>query len=384
MIVLAAAVLAALIGVSANVRSNLRRFGPAPPARAVDPALVSILIPARDERDGIESAVRAACGQRGARVETIVLDDGSTDGTGEILARLDAELPALRVVRGAPPPRGWAGKSWACWQLAMAHARGDWLLFVDADVRLAPEAAARAVALARAETVDFASAFPRQITATAGEAVLVPLIYLVLLSYLPMRLVRTHPLPSLSAGCGQLMLARRDAYLAAGGHRAVRGTLHDGLLLARRMKATGHAIAVFDGADIAACRMYHGFRSAWRGFARNAYEALGSPAALLAMTALNAGLFVLPFAALPMSIATQGLGVASAIWGASVAIALGIRTRLAVRFGAPAWTVIATPVAVLAMIGVQWTSFVNHIARRPVIWRGRAYPGDRTRGDVST
>jgi hypothetical protein len=381
MTLLAVVVLAALIGVSANVVSNLRHFRRAPRAQAVAPALVSILIPARDERDGIESAVRAACAQRDARVETVVLDDESTDGTGQILARLAAELPGLRVARGAPLPRGWAGKSWACWQLATEHARGDWLLFVDADVGLAPDAAARAIAVAHAESAHFASAFPRQITVTAGEALLVPLIYLVLLSYLPMRLVRTHRLPSLSAGCGQLMLVRRDAYLAAGGHRAVRATRHDGIVLARRMKATGHAIAVFDGADIATCRMYSGFRSAWRGFARNAYEALGSPGALLAMTALNAGLFVLPFAALPVSIAVEGPSVTSGLWAASVALALGIRTALAIRFAAPAWTVIATPIAVLSMIGIQLASYLNHSTRRPVIWRGRAYPGNVTRGE---
>jgi hypothetical protein len=381
MSLLASTVLAALVGVSANAISNLRRFRPAPPARAVDPALVSILIPARDERHGIESAVRAACGQIGARIETIVLDDGSTDGTGEILARLAAEVPGLRVVQGAPLPRGWAGKAWACWQLASEHARGDWLLFVDADVRLAPDAAARAVALARAESADFASAFPRQIVATAGEALLVPLVHLVLLSYLPMRLIRSHPLPSLSAGCGQMMLVRREAYLAAGGHRAVRATLHDGIVLARRMKATGHAIAVFDGADVATCRMYDGFRSAWRGFARNAYEAVGSPAMLVAMIALNGGLFVLPFAALPMSLAAEGPGLTSGLWAASVALALGLRTALAVRFEAPAWTVVATPLAVLSMIGIQVASFLNHRTRRPVIWRGRAYPGNTTSGE---
>jgi hypothetical protein len=106
------------------------------------------------------------------------------------------------------------------------------------------------------------SGFPRQHTPTAGEALIVPLVYLVLLCYLPMALVRRVAMPSLSAGCGQLMLVRRAAYLAADGHRAIRATLHDGIKLARRMKATGHPIAIFDAQDLATCRMYAGFGAA--------------------------------------------------------------------------------------------------------------------------
>ena len=97
MSVLGLGVLVGLLGISANVVANLRRFRVAP-VPAAEPAFVSILIPARDERAGIEIAVRAACAQRGVTVETVVLDDGSTDGTGEILARLGPEL--------AEPPRG--------------------------------------------------------------------------------------------------------------------------------------------------------------------------------------------------------------------------------------------------------------------------------------
>jgi Glycosyl transferase family 2 len=370
--ILALAVLLGLVGVAALVAANLRIFRPAPPALP-DPPPVSILIPARDEAAGIEAAARAACAQTTPEGEVVVLDDGSTDGTAEILARLAAELPRLRVVAGAALPPGWAGKAWACWQLASRHARHDWLLFVDADVRLAPAAAARALAAARAQDAVFVSAFPRQETKTAGEALLVPLVYLVLLAYLPMALIRRHPMPSLSAACGQFMLVERAAYLAAGGHQAVPATLHDGLKLARRMKAAGFPVGLFDGGDIATCRMYAGFRATWRGFARNAYEALGSPAALATMVVLNGAFFVLPFVALPVVILTGAGAVATASWGAAAALALGIRTALAVRFGVPAWTVLATPVAVASMIGIQLHSSVRHATGRPVVWRARAY-----------
>ncbi len=229
MSLLALIVLLGAVSVAAVVARNLTIFRAAPPPPDGAPPL-SILIPVRDEEGQVEAAVRAACAQAGL-VEVVVLDDGSTDATPGILARLGRELPRLRIVTGAPIPEGWAGKAWACWQLASEHARHEWLLFVDCDVRLHPDAARRALAAARAESVPFLTAFPRQITASFGEALLVPLIHLVLLAYLPMWLIRRVPRPSLAAGCGQFILVERAAYLAVDGHRAIRSSLHDGCSL---------------------------------------------------------------------------------------------------------------------------------------------------------
>jgi hypothetical protein len=366
--------LAGLSVLAAICLRNLAAFRLAPPAPA-DPPPLSILIPARDEAASIERAVRAACAQTATAVEVVALDDGSADDTPRILARLSSELPRLRVVSGEPMPPGWAGKAWACWQLASRHARHGWLLFVDADVRLRPDAAARALAAARAAGAEFVSAFPRQVLGSAAEALIVPLIYLVLLMYLPVWLVRRHPMPALSAGCGQFMLVRRDAYLAAGGHRAVRGTLHDGLMLARRMKAAGFAVGLFDGRDVACCRMYSGLRATWQGFARNAYEALGSFPVLTVMVVSNGAFFVLPSVVGPLLLVTGGLSPAAAAWSGSLALALGVRAALAARFGAPWWTVPATPVAVLLMIGIQLNSYLNARTGRSVVWRARVYRG---------
>jgi len=376
MTTLGAWVLGILLAVGAHVLLNLRWFRRAPAAAArILP--VSILIPARNEATQIEAAVRAACAQV-SEVEVVVLDDQSTDETGSILARLERQCPPLRVVRGAPLPDGWAGKAWACWQLASRHARHRWILFADADVRLAPDAAARAQAAAYASSAAFASAFPRQVTGSVGEALITPLIHLVLLAYLPMSLVRLLSAPSLSAGCGQFMLVRREAYLAAGGHQAVRDTLHDGIKLARLMKAAGLQIAIFDGSDLAACRMYAGFTATWRGFTRNAYEAFSSPVAFATMVALNAGLFILPFLAFPVLLLIEGDSAAVAWWAAAVAVALGIRSIVAARCGHPAWTILATPLAVALMIGIQLHSFFNHLTGRRVVWRARTYsPGER-------
>jgi hypothetical protein len=215
-------------------------------------------------------------------------------------------------------------------------------------------------------------------TGTIGEALLIPLIHLVLLAYLPMWLIRRIPRPGLAAGCGQFILATREAYLCAGGHRAIRSTRHDGLQLARLMKGAGFPIGLVDGTDLAVCRMYSGLGQAWRGFARNAYEALGSPAALAVMVALNAALFVLPFVALPLVLVTEGLSRTAALWGATVAVAVGLRAVLAARFRAPLWTALATPVAVALMIGIYVHSYLNALLGRRVTWRSRTYMSGRS------
>jgi len=374
---LAPIILTALLVIAGLAVWNLCLFRRAP--RIVeDEASVSVLIPARNEEANIEGAVRAACAQTHRKVEVVVLDDGSTDTTPRLLASLRTECPRLRVVGGKPLPAGWAGKAWACWQLAGEHARHDWLLFVDADVRLSPEAVSRALAAARARRVDFLSAFPRQLVPTAGEALLAPLMYLLLVAYLPMAFIRWTRLPSLSAATGQFMLVRREAYLAADGHRAVRATLHDGVKLARRMKRAGFPIGIVDGQDLATCRMYAGFRASWRGFARNAYEALGSPVALIIMATLNLAFFVLPFVALPWSALASARSTAA--WGLAVLVVLALRLTLAWRFQHPWWIALATPVAILALTGIQAESYLRYRTGRSVLWRDRAYSGTAAAG----
>lgn len=368
------AVLAAVLGVAALVAWNLRVLRPAPPAAPDSAAWATVLIPARNEAAGIEAAVRAASDGQGAGVDVVVLDDGSTDGTGAVLRRLARALPRLRVLEGAPLPPGWAGKAWACWQLAR-QARSPFLLFVDADVRLRPGAVARLVAGAREQRAALVSGVPRQVLGSVAEALVVPLIHLVLVAYLPLALVRRHPLPALSAGCGQLMLADRAAYLAAGGHQAIAATRHDGLMLARRMKASGAAVGLVDASDLGTCRMYRGLRETWQGFTRNAYEALGSPGALVAVTVLNLGLFVLPFAGATWTWLASGETPARAAWTAAAAGVLAVRAAVVRRFGGPWWIVPATPMAVLLMVGIQLHSFVNHVTDRPVAWRARVYRG---------
>ena len=160
----------------------------------------------------------------------------------------------LRVAQAPPLPPGWSGKQHACHVLA-GLARHELLVFVDADVRLAPDAVSRMAGFMQAHAVGLASGFPRQVTVTWSEQLLLPLIHFMLLGFLPIAAMRRSVSPGLGAGCGQLFVSRREAYLRAGGHRAIRASLHDGIMLPRAFRRVGEMTGLFDAGGIASCRM---------------------------------------------------------------------------------------------------------------------------------
>lgn len=224
----ALALLCLLAALLPAVLAAVNLFALRRPAPEADPGLVSILIPARNEAANIAGTVRAALASSAVPVEVIVGDDHSTDETAAIVRGLGD--PRLRVVPVPPLPEGWTGKNHACAHIA-GLARGRHLLFIDADVRLEPEAAAALAARARRGGAALVSGVPRQRTETLGELLTVPMIDFLLVGYLPVPLMRRRSDPSLGAACGQMILIERAAYEAIGGHAAIRAFLHDGVRL---------------------------------------------------------------------------------------------------------------------------------------------------------
>lgn len=327
--------------------------------------LVSILIPARNEAANIEACLRAALASRGVAVEVVVADDGSEDGTGEIVARLAAADPRVRLIGVPALPAGWTGKVHACARLAEA-ARGTHLLFIDADVRLAPGAAAAMAGHAAERGIAMVSGVPRQLIGSVGEGLTVPAINLLLLGYLPGGGRAESRRPDMAAACGQLVLCETEAYRAVGGHGAVRGVLHDGLQLARLFRARGLLTEVVDGAPLATCRMYRGFAEAWGGFVKNAREGMATPLGLPIWTVMLAGAHLWPWALLPE-------------WQAFLALALVLGLRAAVTWRArePWWTIPLHPLTMLVALAIQWDALVRWLLGRPAGWKGRAYPATK-------
>jgi cellulose synthase/poly-beta-1,6-N-acetylglucosamine synthase-like glycosyltransferase len=338
------------------------RFYVAPPAAVGFPA-VSVLIPARNEEATIGAACAAALSSGGVLLELIVLDDHSTDRTREILAGIGD--PRLKVASAPDLPPGWAGKQHACAHLAIL-ASHELMVFVDADVRLSPDALSRMAGFMQRNDVGLASGFPRQIVRTWSEVLLLPLIHFLLLGFLPMPLTRLSTAGSLGAGCGQLFIARRAAYVRAGGHAAIRASLHDGIKLPRAFRAAGILTGLFDATDIAACRMYTNARDLWEGLGKNATEGMATAKALPVWTVILGGGQILPVVLLAVQ-----PGLLSA---AAVAASFGLRFLLMWRLGQPMVSALLHPLGVAALLVVQWAALIRSIRGIPATWRGRAYP----------
>ncbi len=334
------------------------------PAPAAGRPFLSVLVPARNEEANVAGICASVLASRDVDLELVVLDDGSTDATRAILAAIpDARL---RVLEGSPLPPGWSGKQHACAALAR-EARAELLVFVDADVRLAPDALSRlAGTMERHPKLGLASGFPRQVTRSWSEILLLPLIHFLLMGFLPLPLAAILRSPSLGAGCGQLFIARADAYRRAGGHAAIRASRHDGIKLPRAFRKAGIATGLFDATALCSCRMYDRASLLWEGLTKNATEGMATPVGLPVWTALLGLGQVLP---LPLAL----LDPTTITW-AAVLLSFATRLVLALRFRQSLVGVLLHPLSVLALLVVQWTSLLRELRGRPSTWRGRAYP----------
>lgn len=334
---------------------------------------VSVLIPARDEEARIGRAVDAARGSRGVDVEVVVMDDHSSDRTAAIVRGIAAGDPRVRLEEAPPLPPGWGGKPHACHALAAA-ASAPVLVFIDADVELAPDGLARAVTFLDESGADLVSGFPRQLTGSLAERLLIPLIHFVLLGFLPLRAMRRSTEPAYGAGCGQLMVVRRSAYDAAGGHGAVRATFHDGLQLPRALRRAGSRTDLFDATGVASCRMYDGARQVVEGLAKNAHEGMAAPGAIWLWSFLLLGGQVLPAGLVTAGALLDPTPAWFAVSLVALLLSLATRTALAIRFRQPIVGVLLHPFGVGALVGIQWLAWWRRQAGRASTWKGREQP----------
>ncbi len=351
---------------------NLRLYQP--PPRLSDQALpaVSVLIPARNEESSIAAAVGSILASRGIDFEVIVMDDSSTDRTAAIVSELRLEDPRVRLATALPLPAGWNGKQHACWQLAQL-AKNPILCFVDADVRLSPDALSRmAIFLVRTQS-GLVSGFPRQLTGTFLEWLLLPLIHFVLLGFLPLARMRAGTDPAVAAGCGQFLMATRDAYQASGGHSQIKATMHDGLLLPRLFRKQGFHTDLADITDLATCRMYSTAHQVWFGLAKNATEGIASPGRIVPISVILFAGQVLPFL-FGIFLLAHRASWAIRFCALAAVCAAWLPRMLAVGRFRQDWRGAALhSFGVLTLLAVQWYALARKLMGRAVTWRDRAY-----------
>jgi hypothetical protein len=351
----------------AALNAVLLRRPPATPPPVRRP--VTVVLPVRNEAAHVQACLSALLAQEGAGdLRVVVVDDGSSDATAS-LVRAQAD-PRVRLIEAEPPPPGWLGKPWACATGVAAAAEearaGDdaVLVFVDADVRLFPDAVAGAVAVLDAHGLALVSPWPRPLAHTWAERLVQPLAPWLWATTLPLRVAERSPRPSLAAATGQFLVLTGRGYRAAGGHDAVRGEVIEDLALLRAVKRAGGRGGPIDGSRLAACRMYDGWAELRDGYAKSLWGAVGgSPVASAAAAAALTAVWVLPPLAALGGSRTGLAGYAAGVAGRAV---------VAARTGSRVWPdPLAHPLSVLALDVLLARSIAGR-RRGTLTWRGRA------------
>ncbi|MGC2398986.1 MAG: glycosyltransferase [Acidobacteriaceae bacterium] len=338
------------------------------------PGPVSVLIPARNEERVLAASLASLVAAHGVQIEILVLDDGSTDRTAEIAREFAARDSRVRLLSPVSLPSGWNGKQHACHVLA-TEARGEILCFLDADVRLAPEALASMSAFLQRTGSDLVSGFPREETETPLECLLLPLIHFVLLSYLPLAAMRAFRSPGFAVGCGQFLMVRGEAYRKSGGHAAIRTTMHDGLLMPQLFRRHGLKTDIADLTHLATCRMYHNACEVWQGLSKNATEGMAAPARILPFTLLLFCGQVLPLLLTILLAVTPASfrGNAPALILTALGASLLPRLISVWKYRQSLFSALLHPVGVAVLLALEWSALLRKLAGQPVTWKERAY-----------
>jgi chlorobactene glucosyltransferase len=388
MLVLALLATAALLGMVGITISNLfffarlRRAPRRAEGEGQDEPLVSVLIPARNEARVIDSTVCRLLGQSYRNLELIVLDDNSTDGTGDVAQRAAAGDQRLRVIQGKPLPAGWAGKNWACHQLGQA-ALGEVLIFTDADTVWDAHGLGALMQEMRGNHADLQTVWPTQITETWAERLTVPNMALVVMGYLPILFTHYAPWSVFAAANGQVMAFRRTAYDRVDGHAGVRGAVVEDVKLARHIKAAGLRLRMADGNRLISCRMYTDWPSVRNGFAKSIVGGYGSVAGVLLSIIFHVIVFLMPplwllFGWLDQRLFTVILGPLALTlpgwpwWPAGLtAVGVAVRAATASFSRQRARDALLMPVTVVVMTAISLLACWWQVRYGGPVWKGR-------------
>ncbi|MDH7515602.1 MAG: glycosyltransferase family 2 protein [Bacteroidota bacterium] len=330
---------------------------------------MSVLIPARNEAGNIEHTVRSLLRQNHPHFEIIVLDDGSSDGTGERACEVAGGDPRFRLMAGSEPPQGWTGKNWACHLLAGA-ARGDILLFTDADTTYCEDALRKIDAALRNFRVDVLSLVPSQRMETFWKRVFMPMLQFVPMTILPTPLVTLTRFRVFTMANGQCLAFTRKAYQTIGGHETVCGAIVEDVWLARAAKRAHFRVRVMAGEDTVECRMYDSLGGIVRGFSKNIFPGFRYSLVMLAAVVLfNISTQVAPYGFL--------LAGPDAPWFplvvAQVGVLTSMRAILAVKFRQPLMSIFLHPVAVTLLVSIALRSAWQALFGAGSEWKGRRY-----------
>ena len=344
---------------------------------------MSVIIPARDEAQTIETAVRSILSTRYQRMELLVVDDRSTDATRQLVEQLARRDVRLRLIHGEELPSGWFGKQWACAQ-GYRMARGDVLLFTDADTRHEPELLGRAIAALDTTGADLLTVAPRQACITLWERLVMPQIWVLLgYRYHPARVNRARHRRDVIAN-GQFIMMPRASYEAIGTHAVVRGEVAEDLALAQRVVGTGKKLHFAFADQFMETRMYRDLPHLIEGWSKNVY--LGGRRSYpdepllraLVPTLLSSMMlfWLLPPALLALSVTVPWPALIPPAAAATIAAAV-FWVVISIGMRIPPWFGLGYPLGALMTLYIILRSTVR--GERRVEWKGRTYDASEIR-----
>ncbi|MDQ3020932.1 MAG: glycosyltransferase family 2 protein [Bacteroidota bacterium] len=332
--------------------------------------LVSVLIPARNEEDNIARCIKSVLNQSYGNIEIIVLNDNSSDRTGEIFNSI--EDSRLKIINGKPLEAGWVGKNFACDQLQRL-AKGKYLLFIDADTEMSKGCVSAAVFFAAENGTDLLSIMPYEESVTFWEKLVIPMLYFAVMVFLPVPMIEKSNLKQLAMGNGQFMFFKQSFYDKIGGHKSLKNKIVEDVWLARRIKEFGGKLIFADGTDIMKCRMYKGFEEIWSGFSKNVFAGLSfSSIGLITVILLYLVFFISPvFFLIFGSVISNSLIIYLSL--ISIIIPILIRITHSIKFRQPFLFSFINIFSSLFIIFVSLNSYRVLKFGKGARWKGREY-----------
>lgn len=334
--------------------------------------LISILIPARNEEDNIEACVRSVLNQEYSDFELIILNDNSTDRTGEILNRLSLTDKRIKILNGNILPNGWVGKNFACHQL-QKEAKGNYLLFIDADTELSRDCIGRALHFAVLKNSDLLSVMPNEITGSFWEKVTIPMLYFAVMAFIPIAFIERLKSNKFAMGNGQFMFFKKSFYDMIGGHESLKNRIVEDVWLSKRVKEFEGKLVFADGTDIVKCRMYRNFNEVWNGFSKNFFAGLSfSITGLILLDIFYFIIFILPLFLIFYGLSESNLSVTycSVI---SFVIPVLIRISHSVKFKQPFWFSFLNVLSSVIIILLSLNSYRVIKFGKGASWKDRNY-----------
>jgi chlorobactene glucosyltransferase len=370
---------AAWIFIGYLARQNKQYILKAEPVEAVGPdyPLVSIIVPARNEETALARCLASLASLDYPAYEVIVVDDHSTDQTHAVAELFSDDYANFRVVRSRELPAGWTGKNWANHQGAQA-AKGEWLLFIDADAELYPDALTASLGYVRGEGVDMLSLLPHAEMVNFWDKITLPIMGGLIMAASPLTKVNS-PDSAMAMAVGAFILISRRVYTKAGGHAAVRGEIVDDRELARLVKSAGFRLRVLDGTKICQVQMYESFGDLWEGWSKNLF--LGMDADYVkAVITIGAIFFLYVFPALVLAgwlsgvlgPPQAGLGLGGMILLTNLSIScINIRIQRVLDMKFPTAYGLCWPLGGAVVIGIIGNSILRY--HQGISWKGRTY-----------